>query len=909
MKLVPITLAGRALKSRSALAARAIMLALIVGSALGLSPAQTSTPSQARRPELVLQTGLTSPAGGVAFSADGRVLATQGAGNATSVEDKIAKLWDVETGRLLNSVTIDSGGGVNTGEFPVALSPDGKWIASANSVGKATTKGVDTKTKVTLWEVASGRKVRDFSTPDTKTGFGATQYLRRGLAFSPDGQWLTMSIRDKSSDASALSALDAPGRPSGSQENRVQVWEVASGREVKTLTVTGASSNRVIDQGDMPAEGTFALSHDRRLLASASNDRTVRLVDMPSGNQLHTLAGHAALIVRLAFSPDGRLIASSSADNTSKLWDAASGRELHSVSLGAGKLFAGGAFSPDGRQLASGGYDNTIKVWDALSGRELRTLGGHSGPVSALDFSPDGKLLVSGSEDGSARVWSPQTGETLATIITLNKGADWLVVTPDGLFDGSPAAWDHILWRFSQNTLDVSPVEIFFHEFYHPGLLTDVLAGRKVMAAADITEKDRRQPELSMALADGQAAAGVQARDVKVKINITNAPAGAQDLRLFRNGSLVKLWRGDVLKDQAGAALEAVVPVIAGENRLTAYAFNRDNVKSADATLTVRGADGLKRSGTAYILGVGVNDYANPEYNLKYAVADVQAFAEEVKRQQASIGRFDRIEVVTLINAEATKANILHALDRFGRGSGEALAEGAPASLAKIRPAEPEDLVIVYYAGHGTARQQRFYLIPHDLGYQGKRTSLDEEGLNAILSHSVSDLEMERAFERVDAGQLMMVIDACNSGQALEAEEKRRGPMNSKGLAQLAYEKGMYILTAAQSYQAALEAEQLGHGYLTYTLVEEGLKTSAADSMPKDSQVIVREWLDYAAERVPQMQRTEMQRARELKHKVAFVEGEEKIEDPDKRSLQRPRVFYRREMEPQPLVVAKPGAN
>src|SRR5207253_10165785 len=91
-------------------------------------------------------------------------------------------------------------------------------------------------------------------------------------------------------------------------------------------------------------------------------------------------------------------------------------------------------------------------------------------------------------------------------------------------------------------------------------------------------------------------------------------------------------------------------------------------------------------------------------------------------------------------------------------------------------------------------------------------------------------------------------FDACNSGQALEAEEKRRGPMNSKGLAQLAYEKGMYILTAAQSYQAALEAAQLGHGFLTYTLVEEGLKKGMADREAKDGEVTVREWFDYATE-------------------------------------------------------------
>ena len=112
--------------------------------------------------------------------------------------------------------------------------------------------------------------------------------------------------------------------------------------------------------------------------------------------------------------------------------------------------------------------------------------------------------------------------------------------------------------------------------------------------------------------------------------------------------------------------------------------------------------------------------------------------------------------------------------------------------------------------------------------------------MQSILAHSISDLELEQAFAQLDAGLTLMVIDACNSGQVLEAEEKRRGPMNSKGLAQLAYEKGMYILTAAQSYQAALEAAQLGHGYLTFALVEEGLKSAAADTEPRDNQVTLR---------------------------------------------------------------------
>jgi uncharacterized caspase-like protein len=192
------------------------------------------------------------------------------------------------------------------------------------------------------------------------------------------------------------------------------------------------------------------------------------------------------------------------------------------------------------------------------------------------------------------------------------------------------------------------------------------------------------------------------------------------------------------------------------------------------------------------------------------------------------------------------------------------------------------------------------------LGYSGPRRALGAGGLETILKHSVSDQELEERFEKLDAGQLVLVIDACESGQALEAEERRRGPMNSRGLAQLAYEKGMYILTGAQAYQAALEAAELGHGYLTYALVEEGLKSAAADQEPRDGEVVVREWLDYAAARVPEMQQAGMEKARAAGRDLVFTAGEEPIQELARRSLQRPRVYYRREPEPQPLVVAKP---
>src|ERR1043166_9468414 len=371
-----------------------------------------------------------------------------------------------------------------------------------------------------------------------------------------------------------------------------------------------------------------------------------------------------------------------------------------------------------------------------------------------------------------------------------------MVVTPQGLFDGTPVSWNQILWRYNQETFNVAPIEWFFNDFYYPGLLADVLAGKRPTVSQDASKKDRRQPIVKLSLVgDPPSALGITSGTVKVKREATDAPAdkdnpqssGARDVRLFRNGSLVRVWHGDVLKGQSSVTLEEEITMTAGANRLTAYAFNRDNVKSKDAQLPLTGADSLKRAGTPYLIAVGINEYANPQYNLKYAVADAQSFAEEVRLRQSQVGQFEHIEVLPLINENATKANILAALGRLSGTPAPPTMKASP--LDRFHRAEPEDTVIIYFAGHGTAQSQRFYLIPHDLGYPGERTKLNEQGLKTILAHSISDVELEAAVENLDAGHLLLVIDACNSGQALEAEEKRRGPMNSKGLAQLAYEK------------------------------------------------------------------------------------------------------------------------
>jgi len=719
--------------------------------------------------------------------------------------------------------------------------------------------------RIALFDPNTGQQLRDFKLENDNVGFLGPQ-----TTISPDGRFVISVAGDSGGTLGGAFGGMRPSLPFGigrgggknempKQQFKIRLTELEGGRKLWEMKV----------EGEMTAAPSFVFSPTGATLAITGVEKNQQIINFH---------------------------------------DAASGRKLGAINAGDRKI-ARMNFSRDGKLLATTySVGNSVTIWDPATGQPVRTLA-HSAPVSGVAFHPTRKLIATQGQDRNQYIWDLESGERLATLVNLDVlndfggGAEWLVVTPDGLFDGSPAAWQQIMWRFSQNTFDVGPVEIFFNELYYPGLLEEVFSGKRPRAPRDLQQLDRRQPAIKVT-ASQPVSGEVQSRTMTVKVEVAEAPpdgkhpqgSGARDVRLFRNGTLVKVWRGDVLNNQKQITLEATLAIVAGENRITAYAFNRDNVKSQDASLTVTGGSALRRKGVAWVLACGVNQYANAQYNLKYAVADATAFADEVKAQQAKLQQFERVEVIPLLDGEATKANILLALKRL---AGAPAPANAPAALSKLQPAQPEDAVLIYFAGHGTAAGSRFYLVPHDLGYNGSRTELTAFAVKMILASSISDLELEAAVEGLDASQLLLVIDACNSGQALEAEEKRRGPMNSKGLAQLAYEKGMSILTAAQSYQAALEAAQLGHGYLTFALIEEGLKKGAADNDRKDGQVLAREWFNYATERVPQMQE------QNLGSRILLEE--EKAKDPAKaRSVQRPRAFYRRELEARQFIIAKP---
>jgi RNA polymerase sigma factor (sigma-70 family) len=237
--------------------------------------------------------------------------------------------------------------------FTTALSPDGKVLATGHIKS------------IKLWDVATGKEMATLT--------DATQNISK-VAFAPDGKLLATA------GAGAL-----------------RVWSLATNKELRQFEL-GKPGERVVY--------AVAFSPDGQTLASAEGPaKTVQLWDVATGKELKTLEGHTKNVLDVVFSPDGKTLASAGGDGQVKLWDV-EGKEKLTLKWQTGGRHSL-AFSPDGKLLATtGGDSNDVMLWDVKTGKDVARLE-HKGFVRSVALSGNGKTLVTGGDD-AVRIWSAE---------------------------------------------------------------------------------------------------------------------------------------------------------------------------------------------------------------------------------------------------------------------------------------------------------------------------------------------------------------------------------------------------------------------------------------------------------------------------------------------------------------------
>ena len=305
-------------------------------------------------------------------------------------------VWDLAASGIVQELN-DVAGSVNDLQF----SPDGKLLSLVG--GKPFSQG-----EIRFYDPRAQLRL--------VSSFAAHKETILTQAFSPNSQRLATAGLDKV----------------------VEIRDVATGKTIAEMK----------DHSDTVQCVAFSPKGD--LLATAGMDRTIKISDGTTARGKMTISPEIKGFLAMAFSPDGKYVLTSGQSPEIRWWELAtvaddlteSGwRPTRKMEGHVGPVQAM-RFSPDGRLLATASADHSVCLWDGATGHLIRTLVDCDDLLYAVAFSPDSQLLAAGSWDGFVRIWDVNSGQLRITLVqkplTRDGRSEWLAVSPDGRFDGSP---------------------------------------------------------------------------------------------------------------------------------------------------------------------------------------------------------------------------------------------------------------------------------------------------------------------------------------------------------------------------------------------------------------------------------------------------------------------------------------
>lgn len=465
-------------------------------------------------------------------------------------------------------------------------------------------------------------------------------------------------------------------------------------------------------------------------------------------------------------------------------------------------------------------------VYTSMADRSLMKIVGNYAYPKVIRLN-DTKFMFSYGNDNITRIYDASTNNVVAYFY--NDGeSESCVVAKDGRIDGDMNALTSVSWT-SRKSKMLTSLERTFERGFTPNLFNVIVFENNVTQRHfDIDEVAASMPALKISSINGlpfreDVPATTNQKNTKLEVDLSGNVADVSEVRLYHNGKVVKsVPATGANKYSFDVSLNNSFDE---QNYLAVVAVTKGGIETEKkkAVIMYSGADESRPK--AYLVTIGINEYKNPKYNLNYAMPDADGVDKAVKDISSSL--FSSVIRYSIRNDSAVKENIIRTLNEIKAQAYE------------------QDLLIVYYAGHGIVSDHsggsEFYLVMHDVTQlYGKPEQLQQRALSAT--------EIRQLTEQINAQKQLFLLDACQSGAALESAVAKRGVEEERAIAQLARSTGTFWITASGSTQYATEVESLGHGIFTYTMLE-GL-TGKADGN-KDGKLTVRELSLYIEDQVP----------------------------------------------------------